>query len=175
MITILSVIGGTIILYFDFSQENQAKGFEEAIKTVLSILYTLQYKLIQIFAIYWLITSVLLVMAILYFICKFSKNKEFKSFIQKLVNYIFSDWNWLWLYTLIFVIHLFLSNNLLPAITVENTTCKNITAKDFLLFLLPVIIWAWCLVKILHQMIYTWRIRNISRNTLESQKYLEQL
>jgi len=52
---------------------------------------------------------------------------------------------------------------------------KEITDKDFFLFLLPVAIWTWCLVKAVHQIIYTWRIRNITKKVLQKKKYLENL
>ncbi len=196
MITILSIFAGVVILYFDYSQESQTKGFEEAIKTVSSILYTLQVYFTQSFIIYYplIVCLTLIIVAtmmgiILYFIKKISvltiikkigaflyhKSRKFIDIVCR-IGY---DWNWLWVIALIFsicfLIYLFFSHNILQAIIVENTTCKAINYKDIFLFLLPVTIWVWCLVKTVHQVIYTWRIRNISRDELKRQQYLEEL
>ena len=161
LITILSVIGGTIILYFDFSQENQAKGFEKVGTKVLCVLRALQANFTQEFANYLLLIILVVgISALLYL---------FLGKPKKCIHWIGSDFNWLWFSILLLIIFWF-GFHLWRGIML-----KGIKARDFWLFVLPVTIWTWCLVKIFHQIIYTCRIRSISRNTLESQKYLEQL
>ena len=161
LITILSIIGGTIILYFDFSQENQAKGFEQVGTKVLCVLRALRANFTQEFANYLLlIILVVVISTLLYFFWEKSK---------KCIHCIGSDFNWLWFSILLLIIFWF-GFHLCRGIMLQ-----GIKARDFWLFVLPVTIWAFCLVRTFHQIIYTWRIRSISRNTLKSQKYLEQL
>ena len=171
LITILSVIGGTIILYFDFSQENQAKGFEKVGTKVLCVLRAFRANFTQEFANYLLLIILVLVIstAVYFILKKLKKLENFIHWIDSFIHWIGSDFNWLWFSILLLIIFLF-GSHLLRGIML-----KGIKARDFWLFVLPVTIWAFCLVRTFHQIIYTWRIRSISRNNLESQKYLEKL
>ena len=159
VITILSIVAGSFMLYFNWKPKEHETGFEQ-VWMKISDLWEMSWNNFINFKenclTHLLICGIVIISLSI-----------FLFFIKRFRKYLVCDLNLLWFMPLLLIIYLLLFSGF--------TGIYKEEIKSFWLFILPVLIWTLCLVKTWHQYIYTVRIRDKTKNTLEKAEYLSNL